>query len=215
MILKRLKINTNLAEPTNCYIFADEELKEAMIIDPAGEPEKIIDMINILNVNVKYLYLTHCHADHISATKQVQDKLGGKVLIHRNGDKNLENELINLSIIVGNNKIQIEPDSRVDDKDEIHVGNIKLRILYTPGHTDDSTSIYCEKYKLLFSGDTMFNGTWGRTDLPTSNFSDIINSIENKLLSLPEDTIVYPGHGKSTMIKEEKTIYLDLKPKLY
>lgn len=213
MILKRLKINTQIVEPTNCYIFADEDSKEAMIIDPAGEPEKIIDMINILNVKVKYIYLTHCHADHISGVKDIQEKCGGKVLIHRNGEKNLENEMINLSAIVGENNIILEPDSRVDDNDEIHIGNVKLKIIYTPGHTDDSTSIYCEEYKLLFSGDTMFNGTWGRTDLPTSNFADIMNSITNKLLTLPEDTIVYPGHGKSTLIKDEKSIYLELKPK--
>ena len=77
------------------------------------------------------------------------------------------------------------------------------------------SAIYCEKEKLLFSGDTLFKGTWGRTDLPTSNFADIISSIENKLLVLPDDTIVYPGHGKSTMIKDEKSIYLELKAKTF
>lgn len=213
MILKRLKINTHIAEPTNCYIIADEIAKEAMIIDPAAEAEKIIEMIKILNVKVKYIYLTHCHADHIGATIKVQEELGGKILIYRNGEKNLNDEKINLSGIVGTNPIILEPDSKIDDNDTLHIGNIVLKVLYTPGHTDDSTSLYCEEYKMLFSGDTMFNGTWGRTDLPTSDFNSIMNSISNKILTLPEDTIVYPGHGKSTIIKDEKPIYLELKPK--
>lgn len=213
MILKRLKINTHIAEPTNCYIIADEVAKEAMIIDPAAEAEKIIEMIKILNVKVKYIYLTHCHADHIGATIKVQEELGGKILIYRNGEKNLNDEKINLSGIVGTTPIILEPDSKIDDNDTLHIGNIVLKVLYTPGHTDDSTSLYCEEYKMLFSGDIMFNGTWGRTDLPTSDFNSIMNSISNKILTLPEDTIVYPGHGKSTIIKDEKPIYLELKPK--
>lgn len=213
MILKRLKINTHIAELTNCYIIADEIAKEAMIIDPAAEAEKIIEMIKILNTKVKYIYLTHCHADHIGATIKVQEELGGKILIYRNGEKNLNDEKINLSGIVGTNPIILEPDSKIDDNDTLHIGNLVLKVLYTPGHTDDSTSLYCEEYKMLFSGDTMFNGTWGRTDLPTSDFNSIMNSISNKILTLPEDTIVYPGHGKSTIIKDEKPIYLELKPK--
>ena len=87
--------------------------------------------------------------------------------------------------------------------------------MHTPGHTSGGSCLYCEEEKLLFSGDTLFRGSWGRTDLPTSSFEDIIKSITEKLMVLPEDTIVYPGHGKSTMIKEEEPIYLELKPKTY
>ena len=119
-----------------------------------------------------------------------------------------------MSTYIGDNPIILEADSRIDDQDLIHVGNIEFKVIYTPGHTIGSTSLYCEKEKLLFSGDTLFRGAWGRTDLPTSSFMDIISSITNKLIVLPYDTIVYPGHGKSTMIKEEKPIYLELKPRL-
>lgn len=107
--------------------------------------------------------------------------------------------------------IELEENSRVDDNDLIHLGNIEFKVILTPGHTNGSTSLFCEKEKLLFSGDTLFRGTWGRTDLPTGGLNDIINSITNRLLVLPEDTIVYPGHGKSTMIREEKPIYLELR----
>lgn len=214
MILKRLKINTTLSERTNCYIVEDEKTKETIVIDPAGEVEKISNMINILNAKIKYIYLTHCHADHIGAAGQLHKLYGGKVLIHRNGAQNLENDDIVLATCIGEDKIILEADSRVDDDDIIHIGNIEFKVLYTPGHTNCSTSLYCEQYKMLFSGDTIFRGTWGRTDLPTSNLEQIMDSITQKILVLPDDTIIYPGHGKSSMIREEKPIYIDLKPRL-
>ena len=214
MILKRIKVGTPIAEPTNCYVIKDEETNETMVIDPGGDAEKISNMLDILEVKLKYIYLTHCHADHIGAVNQIQNKYGGKVLIHRNGAENLENDDIVLASYIGENKIILEADSRVDDEDILHIGNIEFKVLYTPGHTNCSTSLYCEKYKMLFSGDTIFRGTWGRTDLPTSSFEQIMDSITKKILVLPDDTIIYPGHGKSSMIKEEKSIYLDLKPRL-
>ena len=213
MILKRLKLNTGFVEQTNCYIIQDEETKETMVIDPGGEPEKVIEMLNILDAKLKYIYLTHCHADHIGGVSYLQENVGGKVLVHRFDAENLHKDNVNLATYIGQNPIRLEADSRVDDKDLIHIGNIEMNVIYTPGHTVGSTSLYCEKEKLLFSGDTLFRGTWGRTDLPTSSFEDIIKSITQKLIILPEDTIVYPGHGKSTMIREEKPIYLELKPR--
>ena len=214
MILKRLKLTTTLTDPTNCYIIQDEETKEAMVIDPASELDKIVEMLTILEAKLKYIYLTHCHADHIGVAAQLHNKLGGKILIHRNGASNLEDDNMVLASYIGVDKIVLEADSRVDDNDILHVGNIELQVLYTPGHTNCSTCLYCEKYKMLFSGDTVFRGTWGRTDLPTSNFEAVIKSITEKIMVLPEDTIIYPGHGKSSIIKEEKPIYLDLKPRL-
>ena len=213
MILKELKINTWIGDPTNCYIIFDEESKETMVIDPAGDVDKIEEMINILNGKLKYIYLTHCHGDHIGAVSEVKSKKGGKILIHRDDAEGLDDENINLSACINMGDIELEPDSRVDDRDLIHVGSLEFRVIHTPGHTKGSTSLYCEKEGLLFSGDTLFRGTWGRTDLPTSSFVQIIDSITKKLLVLPDETIVYPGHGKSTLIKEEKPIYLELKPR--
>ena len=215
MILKRLKLNTNLGEPTNCYIIVDEESKEAMIIDPGGEPEKIIYMINVLGASVKYIYLTHCHGDHIGGLKEVKEKLGGKILIHRTESENLKNPAVTLNYYIGMEDIELEADSRVDDNDIIHIGNIEFKVIHTPGHTNGSSSLYCDEYKMLFSGDTIFRGTWGRTDLPTGSMEDIIDSITRKLLILPPDTICYAGHGKSTMLREEAPIYLELRPRDY
>ena len=211
MILKRLKVETSLGEPTNCYIVTDEETKETLVIDPGGEADKIIEMLDILEAKLKYIYLTHCHADHIGSITEIKNKKGGKILIHRDDAEGLNNENINLSECINMGDIELEADSRVDEDDLIHIGNLEFRVIHTPGHTKGSSSLYCETENMLFSGDTIFKGTWGRTDLPTSNFEDIINSITNKILVLPDDTIIYPGHGRMTRVKDEKNIYLELK----
>lgn len=213
MILKRLKLNCGIIELTNCYIIQDEETKETMVIDPGGEPKKIIEMLDILDAKLKYIYLTHCHGDHIGALKNLKESKGGKILIHRNDEEGLYNKNISLTDYIGINEVNLEADSRLDDKDKIHIGDLEFIVIHTPGHTAGGSCLYCEKEKLLFSGDTLFHGTWGRTDLPTSDFKEIISSITKKLLILPDDTIVYPGHGKSTMIGEEKPIYIELKPR--
>lgn len=215
MILKKIKITTWIGDATNCYIVFDEKTKETMVIDPAGDVEKIIEIINILNGKIKYIYLTHCHGDHIGGVTELKQKMGGKIIIHRNDAVGLNDVEINLTQIIDMPEIMLEADSRIDDNDKIHLGDLEFLVIHTPGHTSGSSCLYCDEEKLLFSGDTLFRGTWGRTDLPTSNFRDIVNSITCKLMSLPDETIVYPGHGKSTMIKEEKPIYLDLQPRGY
>ena len=215
MILKILKLKTQLEEPTNCYVVEDDRTKETMVIDPGGEPEKIIEMLDVLEIEkIKYIYLTHCHGDHFGGILQLKDKKGGKVLIHRDDAEGLYNPSISLTYYIGMEDIDLEADSRVDDDDFIHLGNLEFKVIHTPGHTKGGTCLYCKEENLLFSGDTLFKGTWGRTDLPTGDFQAIIDSITNKLMVLPDETIVYPGHGKSTRIKEEEPIYLNLKPRL-
>lgn len=214
MILKELKINTWIGDPTNCYIIMDEKSKETMVIDAAGDVDKIENMINILGGKLKYIYLTHCHGDHILGVTELKKRCGGKILIHRDDAEGLNDARINLTPYIIEEKIELEADSRVDDKDIIHLGNLEFKVIHTPGHTKGGSCLYCEKEKCLISGDTLFRGTWGRTDVPTGNREAIIKSITNKLMILSDETIVYPGHGLSTRIKDEKPIYLELKPKL-
>lgn len=205
MILKRIKITTWIGDPTNCYIICDEETKETMVIDPAGDVDTIVEMLDILDAKLKYIYITHCHGDHIGGVTELKNKKGGKILIHRFDAEGLNDININLTEIIDMPEIELEADSRVDDGDLLHLGNIEFKVIHTPGHTIGSSSLYCESEKLLISGDTLFRGAWGRTDLPTSSFMDIINSITKKLMVLPDETIVYPGHRKINYDWRRKT----------
>lgn len=214
MILKELKIETWAGDATNCYIVQDENSKETMVIDPAGDVDKIVEMLDILQAKLKYIYLTHCHGDHIGGVKELKERYGGQVVAQRKAAENLLNIDINLTSYIGIGGLTIEVDARVDDNDLLHLGELEFKVIHTPGHTSGGSCLYCEEEKLLFSGDTLFRGTWGRTDVPTGSFEDVISSITKKLMILPDETIVYPGHGKSTMIREEKPIYLELKPRL-
>ena len=215
MILKRIKLELPYVGETNCYIIQDEKTRETMVIDPGGEVNKIGEMLETLDANVKYIVLTHCHGDHIAGVQGLKEKYGGKVLIHIQDEPGLRDPGINLAEYVGLGTVIIEADSRLNDNDLIHIGDIEFKVLHTPGHTQGGICLYQENEKILFSGDTIFRGTWGRTDLPTSSFEAVIKSITERIMILPEDTIIYPGHGKSTMVKEEEPIYLELRARDY
>ena len=214
MILKTLKLRIeHLNLVTNCYVVMDEETKEAMVIDPGAESQKIIEMLDILEAKLKYIFLTHCHADHIGAINDVKQAKGGKILVSREDSQGLYDETISLTYYAETPNPELEADSRVDDDDLIHLGNLEFRVIATPGHTKGGLCLYCPVEEMIFTGDTIFSSTWGRTDLPTGSLEDIMDSIINKILVLPNNTIMYPGHGKSTLIKEEKPIYLELRKK--
>lgn len=206
MILKRMRLNVGDSHITNCYIVEDEETKETMIVDPGAEAYKVIEMVKIIEGKVKYIALTHCHADHIGGVEEIKKELGGKILVHRDDAEGLENPEISLTSVIGTPQgLTIKADSRLDDGDKIHLGKLEFRIIHTPGHTQGGICLYCEQEKLLLSGDTLFRGTWGRTDLPTSSSEAIMQSIMNKLLILPEETIIYPGHRKIIYDKGRRT----------
>ncbi len=143
MILKRLKIETMIGNYTNCYVLTDEDKKEAMVIDPAGDIDKITETLNMLNTDLKYIYLTHCHADHTGAFETLKNETGAKVLIHRTEAENLQNPIVNLSGICGTKNIDICADSRVDDGDTLHVGDIVFNVIHTPGHTNRRKLFVC------------------------------------------------------------------------
>ena len=151
MILKRLQVITpQVGLKTNTYVICDEETKEAMVIDPGGEAEKIIETLNILEANLKYIFLTHCHADHIGAIAELKKNKGGKILVSRPDSEGLYNKEINLAEYINMEIPELEADSRVDDEDLIHVGNIEFRVIATPGHTKGGLCLYSEKEGLIF-----------------------------------------------------------------
>ena len=173
---------------------------------------KIVEKVHVED-NVKYIFLTHCHLDHIGGIKGIQENKGGKILVSRADSIGLYDEKINLAYYLDLEVPNLEENSRLDDGDLIHIGNNEFKVILTPGHTEGGLCLYNEKERMVFTGDTLFSGTWGRTDLPTGSFVEIITSITEKLMTLPDHTIVYPGHGKITMIQDEKNIYLELREK--
>ena len=176
----------------NLYLLIEEETKEAILIDAGEEPEEILDFLEKRKIKLKYLLLTHGHYDHTVGYKKIQEQTKAKILIHK--------EDVNISF-----GTKVTPDAYLIDGDEINVGSITLKVLHTPGHTQGCCCFYFEKEKMLFSGDTLFYQGIGRTDLPEGNYDQELTSIKEKLLILPPETIVYPGHGPETNIEQAKT----------
>lgn len=185
---------------TNCYIIYDESIKEAIVVDPGYEDDRIINFINSENLNIKYIYLTHCHFDHIEGAEWLKVKTKAPIIGLSNEKENFKNTDINLSKMITEHGFSVTCDKLLCENDEIEVGKYNFKVIHTPGHTSGSSCLYCEN--MLISGDTIFKETYGRIDLPTGDQNDIMKSIKSKLLLLPPDTIVYPGHGEKTTIQK-------------
>lgn len=186
----------------NCYVIYNEETKETAVIDPGGDFEELKNYIDANKLTVKYIILTHAHGDHIGALRELKTYTDAPVCIHDGDNFMLQNSKKNYSVEIGCKKVELEGDILLEDGRVLELGNTKLNILHTPGHSKGSICIKCEDS--LFSGDTLFAHSIGRTDLEGGSYEEIINSIKNKLMILPDETKVYPGHGSSTTIGEEK-----------
>ncbi len=194
-----MEIKTFTSGPfqVNSYLITNK--KEAIIIDPFESKEILKE---IKDYKIKYIILTHGHIDHILAVNELKEKTNAKIAIHRDDLDLLNNENENMSISFNVKLKKITPEIILEDNQVLELENKKLKIIHTPGHTQGSISILVDNN--LFSGDTLFESSIGRTDLPTGSLEQEINSIKTKLLTLPEDTIIYPGHGEKTTIKQEK-----------
>ncbi len=193
----------------NCYIVFDEDTNECIIIDPGDDGEEIENEIKKISedIKVKYILLTHAHFDHVGALKYVKEKFGGEILMHK-GDLFLLQRAHEVAMMFGLTvQKQPPPDRFIEDSDEIWLNErIKIKAIYVPGHSPGGMA-YLFTYKKefhLFTGDILFAGSIGRTDLPGGNFEMLISGIKNKLMVLPPETIVYPGHGPTTTIAREK-----------
>lgn len=185
----------------NCYIIKDEN-DEIMVIDPGGDSEVLIGKLRKLGGNIKYIILTHAHVDHIGALDDLKKEFGGSVVLHALEEKALNDSEINLCVYFGAESPVTKADIKVDCADTLPFGNSIIKFIHTPGHTIGSM---CIQYKnFLFSGDTLFNLSIGRTDFPGGNFDDITKSIKNKIYTLKGETIIYPGHGDKTTVSYEK-----------
>lgn len=198
-----MKIKTIVVGPlqVNCYIAYDEGTKEAMVIDPGDEPDMIMDLIEQAGLKVKLILLTHGHFDHVGAVDDMKELTGAPILIHRK-DKEIYSQANTHAYMwgfrIGNPP---EPDKFIDEGDEVKIGELQFQVLHTPGHTQGSICLY--GMGTVFSGDTLFRDSIGRTDLPGGDMSSMGNSFR-RLMKLPHDTIVYSGHGEKTTIGREK-----------
>ncbi|MDK2901309.1 MAG: hydroxyacylglutathione hydrolase [Thermosediminibacterales bacterium] len=192
---------------TNCYIIACQETGNGAVgavIDPGDQGDLIIQKIKDLGLNIKYIILTHGHLDHIGAVRELKEYTGADILIHEKDAEMLTDCSKNLSVYSENRVIQPKADRFLNDGDKIRVGNLTLTVIHTPGHTPGSISLKTDKY--LFTGDTLFSGSIGRTDLPGGSYQQIIKSINEKLMLLSGDLLVLPGHGPETTLNREKVI---------
>lgn len=187
---------------TNCYLVYCPVTRECIVIDPGAEPEKIFSEIGEKNLKPIILLNTHGHVDHIGANKEIKDRFNIPLLIHVDDQILLkESHRVELAFLLGAKESPL-PDGFLEDGQEIKAGNISLRVLHTPGHTPGSVSFLGDGF--LFSGDTLFNGGVGRTDLPGGSWERLEYSIKTKILTLPDEILVLPGHGPQTTIDKEK-----------
>lgn len=186
----------------NNYLVVDETTKDATLIDATGMSDELVKDVENLNCDVKYILLTHGHFDHITGVQELKKYFGAKVLMNE-----LDMDWVkNINLVLP--QFDISPveipviDEFINDGDKIKIGGLIFKVISTPGHTKGGVCYLIEN--VLFSGDTLFRDCVGRCDLPGGNYKDIQKSIREKLFTLPEDTIVYPGHGAPTSIGYEK-----------
>lgn len=199
MIIETLEVGPIMA---NCYILGCEETKEAVVIDPGDDSDRILMALGKLGLKVKYIINTHGHFDHVGANKSMKRATGASIMIHE-GDAPMLNKISTEATMFGlSAENSPEPDKTIDEGDKITFGNITLKVLHTPGHSPGGVALHTEG--IVFVGDTLFSGSIGRTDLPGGDFKTLISSVKNKLFTLDDSTRVLCGHGPETTIGREK-----------
>lgn len=187
---------------TNCYIVGSEATHHGMVIDPGASAKTILTEVNNLNVKVEYIIVTHSHFDHLGAVKTLKDATGARFAAG-GAAKTTPGAFSRMVAMMSGGSVNVpEPDLLLKEGDAVDIDDLHFEVLFTPGHSPDEICLY--GHGILFSGDTLFNSGIGRTDFPGCSFEQLVDSIKNKLYKLPDNTLVYPGHGPATTIGDEK-----------
>ncbi len=189
---------------TNCYIIYRDGGRKALIVDPADNGAYLLNKCRELGVEPEAILLTHGHFDHIMAVEDLRRAFPCKVYAHEDEAAMLRDPSLNLSGHMGSGQVSFQADELLRDGQIVRLLDYDWKVIATPGHTSGSVCYYLAEESVLLSGDTLFAESLGRTDFPTGNVDQIVASISEKLFALPDDTMVYPGHGDPTTIAHEK-----------
>lgn len=188
----------------NCSIFGDEQTREAIVVDPGDEIEKITEVLDRHQLKAKAIIITHAHIDHIAGAQQLRALTGAPVYMNERDQELLKMLDVQAAWIGMAAPPRTEIDSAAEEGTVLQLGPAEFHVLHTPGHTQGSISLWIPQQEKLIAGDTLFRDSIGRTDLPGGDGRQILSSIKTRLLDLPEETIVIPGHGQKTTIGREK-----------
>jgi len=188
----------------NCSVIGDEATREAMVIDPGDDIEDVLALVRKHHLEVKQIVITHAHIDHVGGAMKLRAATGAPILLNQNDYALLKMLDMQAAWIGVAPPGKVEIDHSLNQADTLKAGSLTASVLQTPGHTEGSICLYFPAEKKLIAGDTLFAGSIGRTDLPGGDFDKIIDSLHEKVLALPDDTVVVPGHGPLTTIGEER-----------
>jgi hydroxyacylglutathione hydrolase len=188
----------------NCYILGDEESKEAVVIDPGGNEEEILEALKYHGLKLKTIIDTHGHFDHVDANEPVREATGAHIAIHSLDANMLTRPSQDALLFTGNRARTSKADILLKEGDTISFGNYRLKVLHTPGHTPGHISLVLENHTLVYVGDLLFNGSIGRTDFPGGSFEALISAVKTKIFPLGDQYTVFPGHGPVTTVGHER-----------
>jgi glyoxylase-like metal-dependent hydrolase (beta-lactamase superfamily II) len=203
--MSKLKINHYVVGPvqTNCYFAINDETKELLIVDPGDNAAALAERVRGEGGKPVAILLTHGHFDHATAADALAKEFGIKIYAHEQEKETLADPKVNVSWMVGASNV-FRADEFLTDEQELDLAGFHIRVLHTPGHTKGGCCYYLPYEEVVFSGDTLFCTSVGRSDLPGGSMSELVRSIKEKLMVLPERTTVYPGHGDVTTIENER-----------
>jgi len=188
----------------NCSVIGDETTREGLVIDPGDDIEQVLALVHKHNLRVQQIIVTHAHIDHVGGAMKLRAATGAPILLNQNDFALLKMLDVQAAWIGMPTPGKVEIDHSLGQADTVKTGNLAAQVLHTPGHTEGSICLYFPVESKLIAGDTLFAGSIGRTDLPGGSLAKIIRSLHERVLALPDDTIVVPGHGPLTTIGDER-----------